>query len=90
MTHIGIITGHPTKPKRRLFGGYTKDVILSEKNPFSLMVVYVPFSEDELREMTGRKAERILTKAKKLLSEPVDHIVLSDGFDNFFKVNNNG
>ncbi len=85
MTRIGIITGHPTKPKRRFFGGYTKEAILSEKNPFSLTVVYVPFGEDELRELTGRKAEKILTKAKKLLSEPVDHIVLSDGFDNFFQ-----
>lgn len=84
MTGIGIITGHPTKPPMRLWGRYTKEIILSEKNPFALTLVRVPFYDAQLSAMPPKKVEKILSKAEGLLdAEAARNRVLSHSFDGF-------
>lgn len=69
MIRIGLISEHPTRPEKRFFGEYTKELILSNKNPFELLTVTVPYSETQLGKLKTSRKNRVINKAKTILEK---------------------
>lgn len=69
MIRIGLISEHPTRPEKRFFGEYTKEIILNEKNPFELLAVTVPYSVSQLGKMRASRKNRVINKAKDIMEK---------------------
>lgn len=78
MVRIGFITEHPTKPKKLFWGEYTKDVFLNEKNPFELISVIIPYSQNSLKRMNPKRLKRVIDKAIGVLeNDGTKHVLYS-------------
>lgn len=69
MICIGFITQQQTKPKKHFFRGYTKEVFLSEKNPFALVAVTIPCMAEDIPKIKEKKLGKLVQKAQGLLEE---------------------
>ncbi len=69
MIRIGLISEHPTKAEKRFFGEYTKEFLLNKKNPFELLTVTVPYSENQLERLRASRKNKAINKAKAILEK---------------------
>ncbi len=75
---IGIISECRIKP-RNPFKRYRRELIFSEKNPFELIIVRIPYTINEIDKISPRRIERAALKAEKILKKSgADKIIFSN------------
>ena len=69
LIRIGLISEQQTRPEKRFWGEYTKEFILNSKNPFEILAVTVPYSENQLGRLKSSLKNRVLNKAKTIMEK---------------------
>ncbi len=80
---IGIISECGIKP-RNPFKRYRRELISSEKNPFELIIVRIPYTTREINKTSPRRIKRAVLRAEKILKKSgADKIVFTHLLNNY-------
>jgi len=80
MVRIGVIAMRPKKNKKSFLKRYKKEIINHEKNPFELIVIIIPYSEEQFEDMADCRRQKVISKAKRqLLNDMVDDVIFTKG-----------
>lgn len=83
---IGIISECKIKP-RNPFKRYLRELILSQKNPFELIIAKIPYTADDIDKISPRRIKKAVLKAEKLLKKSgADKIIFTHSLKEYSKV----